>query len=219
VEEKVGVLLYFQNRLVRESIARLLEKKTDFKVIAANALTPATKEEILQSWADVVVVDSLQLILEEALPIQGLASKEHPIRFVLVAMADEPKLFLTAVSRGVSGYVLQDASAADVIAAIRGVAWGEAICPPHYTRLLFDYVAAQMSDLPNSRRRSRIGLTGREQQLVPLIRKGMTNKEIAAYLNLSEQTVKNHVHRILSKLGVGDRMEVFEACESRMLTL
>ena len=219
MEEKVGVLLYFQNRLVRESIARILEKKIDFEVIAAKALTPATKEEILQSCADVVVVDSLQLILEEAISIQSLASKEHPVSFVLVAMADEPKLFLTAVSRGVSGYVLQDASAADVIAAIRGVAKGEAICPSHYTRLLFDYVAAQMSDLPNSRRRSCIGLTSREQQLIPLIRKGMTNKEIAVYLNLSEQTIKNHVHRILHKLEVEDRMEVFEACESRMLSL
>jgi DNA-binding NarL/FixJ family response regulator len=219
VDAKVQVLLFFQNRLVRESIARILEKKTDLQVLGAKPLCPESKDEILHSCADVVVIDSLQLVLEEHLSIQNLGTKERPPRFVLVAMADEPKLFLRAAARGVSGYVLQDASAADVIAAIRGVARGEAICPPHYTRLLFDYVAAQMSDLPSSRRRSRIGLTGREQQLIPLIRKSMTNKEIATYLSLSKQTVKNHIHRILQKLGVEDRMEVFEACESRMFSL
>jgi DNA-binding NarL/FixJ family response regulator len=219
MDAKVQVLLFFQNRLVRESIARILEKKTDLQVLGAKPLCPESNDEILHSCADVVVIDSLQLVLEEQVSIQSLGTKEHPSRFVLVAMTDEPKLFLTAVARGVSGYVLQDASAADVIAAIRGVARGEAICPAHYTRLLFDYVAAQMSDLPSSRRRSRIGLTGREQQLIPLIRKGLTNKEIATYLSLSEQTVKNHIHRILHKLGVEDRMEVFEACESRMLSL
>jgi DNA-binding NarL/FixJ family response regulator len=60
-------------------------------------------------------------------------------------------------------------------------------------------------------------LTNREQQLVPMIGRGMTNKEIAAQLSLSEQTVKNHVHRILRKTGVEDRLSVFEACQTRTL--
>jgi DNA-binding NarL/FixJ family response regulator len=58
-----------------------------------------------------------------------------------------------------------------------------------------------------------LGLTRREQQLIPLIGRGMTNKEIAAQFGLSEETVKNHVHRILRKVGVEDRRGVFEACQ------
>jgi two-component system, NarL family, response regulator DevR len=219
VDKKVEVLLYFQNRLVRESIARILEKKIDLQIVAAKPLTSVSEQEISQSSADVLVIDSLQFILEMAASIPRLGSKERPLGCVLVAMADEPKRFLMAVSRGVSGYVLQDASATDVTAAIRAVARGEAICPPHYTRLLFNYVAEMMSDVPSGRRRSTVGLTGREQELIPLIRRGLTNKEIASRLGLSEQTVKNHVHRILRKLGAEDRLEVSEACVTQMLAI
>jgi two-component system, NarL family, response regulator DegU len=218
-DKKVQVLLYFQNRLVRESIARILEKKIDLQVIAAKSLTAISEQEIKQSSADVLVLDSLQFLLEMAASLPRFGSKEHPLGCVLVAMADEPKRFLMAVGRGVSGYVLQDASASDVTAAIRAVARGEAICPPHYTRLLFDYVATRMAEFPSGRRKSCVGLTGREQELIPFISRGLSNKEIANHLGLSEQTVKNHVHRILRKLGVDDRLDVSEACENQMLVM
>jgi two-component system, NarL family, response regulator DevR len=217
VEKKIGVLLLCQNRLARESIARILEKKTDIQVVAARPVTPTSKQEIAESNADVVVLDSLQLLLEDEIHISKQSSEERTIRCVLVAMADEPKNFLRAIRRGAIGYVLQDASASDVVAAIRAVGRGEAICPPQYTRVLFDYVAAQASGFPNSRTRSSTGLTSREQQLIPLIERGLTNKQIAAHLNLSEQTVKNHVHRILGKLGIGDRLDVSGVCQTELL--
>jgi len=62
--------------------------------------------------------------------------------------------------------------------------------------------------------RHNLGLTRREQQLVHMISRGLTNKEIASELNLSEQTVKNHVHRMLRKLGAGDRLAAVELCRS-----
>jgi DNA-binding NarL/FixJ family response regulator len=58
--------------------------------------------------------------------------------------------------------------------------------------------------------KAQLGLTRRQQQLVPLLAQGLTNKEIAAHLNLSEQTVKNHVHRMLQKVGADDRLSVVE---------
>ncbi len=219
MEKKIRVLLLCQNRLARESIARMLRKKSDIQVVAARPVTPTSKQEIAESNADVVVLDSLQLLLEDEMPISKRASEERTIRCVLVAMADEPKNFLRAIRRGAIGYVLQDASASDVVAAIRAVGRGEAICPPQYTRVLFDYVSAQASGFPNSRTRSSTGLTSREQQLIPLIERGLTNKQIAAHLNLSEQTVKNHVHRILGKLGIGDRLEVSEVCQTQLLEM
>jgi DNA-binding NarL/FixJ family response regulator len=96
---------------------------------------------------------------------------------------------------------------------------GGAICPPHFVRALFDYVASQSLDLPNARTRIQWGLSRREQQLIPLIGRGMTNKEIATQLSLSEQTVKNHVHRILRKVGVENRLGVFEACQPEARSL
>jgi two-component system response regulator DevR len=217
VERKLRVLVLCGNRLARESIARILEKKSDIQVAAAMPVTAISKEEIAESSADVVVLDSLHLLLNDQMPISKRASGEHPTKFILIAMADEPKDFLKAIRYGAVGYVLQDASAADVVSAIRAVGRGEAICPPQYTRVLFDYVAVRTFEFSRSRAKSSTGLTSREQQLIPLIERGLTNKQIAANLNLSEQTVKNHVHRILTKLGVTDRLEVSEACQAQLL--
>jgi DNA-binding NarL/FixJ family response regulator len=180
-------------------------------------VTAIAKDEITEAGADVIVLDSLHLLLEDHLPLSKPASGERPTKCILIAMADEPKHFLKAIRHGAVGYVLQDASAADVVNAIRAVGRGEAICPPQYTRVLFDYVAVRTSDFSRSRARSSTGLTSREQQLIPLIERGLTNKQIAANLNLSEQTVKNHVHRILGKLGVTDRLAVSEACQAQLL--
>ena len=64
-----------------------------------------------------------------------------------------------------------------------------------------------------------LGLTRREQQLVEMISRGFTNKEIATDLSLSEQTVKNHIHRVLRKLGVRDRLAAVEACRTQELSI
>jgi DNA-binding NarL/FixJ family response regulator len=80
--------------------------------------------------------------------------------------------------------------------------------------VLFDFVAAQTKELPDGRKRAKWGLTRREQELVPLIGRGLSNKEIGNYLGVSEQTVKNHIHRILRKVGVSDRLSIFDACQT-----
>ncbi len=85
--------------------------------------------------------------------------------------------------------------------------------------MLFDCFAQHAKALPNSQTRADLGLTRREQQLVPLIDPGMTNKDIAGQLNLSEQTVKNHIHRILRKVGAEDRLGIIEAFQTRTLGL
>jgi DNA-binding NarL/FixJ family response regulator len=217
VENKIGVRVLCCNRLLRESITRILAKKADVQVVASQLIGPNSKGEISDSGADVVVLDSLSFILENELCFTGAQSEIRSTKCVLVAMDEDQAHFLTAVRRGVLGYVLRDASAIDVVAAIRAVAIGEAVCPPRFARVLFDCVASQSAELPNSRARAQLGLTRREQQLIPLIGRGLTNKEIAGELSLSEQTVKNHIHRILRKVGVDDRLSVFEACQMHAL--
>ncbi|MGH9562023.1 MAG: LuxR C-terminal-related transcriptional regulator [Terracidiphilus sp.] len=162
--------------------------------------------------ADVVLLDSLEYLIDSpTLRHRDVLSGVAP-RHVLLAMEDDPSHFLRAVRKGAWGYVLQDASAADVVAALRTVAEGQVVCPPQYTRVLFEYIATHTEEMPSSRRRARWGLTRREQQLIPLIQRGLSNKEIADHFHLSEQTVKNHVHRILRKTGASDRLSISEAC-------
>jgi len=94
---------------------------------------------------------------------------------------------------------------------------GEAVCPPSLCLDLFDYVCQQSRLLPNFRVKQQLGLTRREQQLVEMIGRGLTNKEIAQQLNVAEQTIKNHVHRMLRKVGVNDRLAVVDLCRTQGL--
>jgi DNA-binding NarL/FixJ family response regulator len=217
LQKSTDVLILCNNRLLRESIARILAKKTDLNLIAALPIVADSRDQIGNSDPDVVVIDSLPFLLDCAACSSKTETIHRSFKCVLIAMQDDPGQFLTAVRSGALGYVLEDASAEDVVAAIRNVEQGTAVCPPRMARVLFDYIVSRATELPNHRMRAQLGLTRREQQLVPLISRGLTNKEIATQLNLSEQTVKNHVHRILRKVGVDDRLSVLEVCQSQLL--
>jgi two-component system NarL family response regulator len=123
--------------------------------------------------------------------------------------ADEEQ-FIAAIRSGATGYLLQDASASDVVAAVRAVFRGEAVCPPQLCSSLFRFVAQMASDIPVQNAPPKPDLTLRQQQLVNLVAKGLTNKEIASHLNLSEFTVRNHIHRILKQVDAGSRSEAVE---------
>jgi two-component system, NarL family, response regulator DevR len=218
VEKPTSVLILCCNRILKESITRILNKRSEFQVIAPASPAPDFRHEFADAPADVVVLDSLHLLGEDSVFLRG-ENNSRAMKCVLVAMKDDQTRFLTAIRLGALGYVLQEATAAEVIASIRAVAQGEAVCPARYARALFDYFASQTAALPNSRTRTQFGLTRREQQLVPLIERGMTNKEIANELNLSEQTVKNHIHRILRKVGADDRLSIPDAFQAQILGL
>jgi DNA-binding NarL/FixJ family response regulator len=218
LQNKIRVFIYCCNRLLGQSIAHILTKKVEFRVIAALPALGATVQGICQANS-VAVLDSLHLLSVHKEQFANAACGNQPVRPLLIAMEDSHEQFLRAIRHGASGYVLQDASAMDVVSAIRTVAQGEAACPPRMTRALFDYVARVSSRSRNSAGASEKALTRRERELVPLIGNGLTNKEIAARLNLSEETIKSHIHRILRKVGAEDRRGVFEACQTSDLTM
>src|SRR5277367_510971 len=209
------VAIWCVNRLLRESIARILTKRTDFEILSAQADCSASCEQVRDSGADVLVLDSLDLLFDNSASRAAHGKHDQPVKTVLIAMNDDRSSFLTAIRRGARGYVLQNASAADVVSAVRTVAEGHAVCPAHYTEVLFDYVATQTAELPDSQKQAQWGLTRREQQLIPLIGRGLTNKEIANHFSISEQTVKNHVHRILRKVGVVDRLSIYRVFQNK----
>jgi two-component system NarL family response regulator len=168
-----------------------------------------TARRVLESNCDVLVIDSLQTAL---LPANiALESGDHAsFRAVVIAMDSNEGQFLAAVRSGVTGYLLQDASASDVVAAVRAVYRGEAVCPPQLCSALFRFVAHMVDEIPVKRSAPRPDLTLRQQQLMVLVAKGLTNKEIASQLNLSEFTVRNHIHRILKQVDAGSRSEAVE---------
>jgi len=209
---KAAVFLLAQNRLLREALARILDKKSDIQVVGASSFSASAGSEIVQALPDVLVMDCSAGTDSYLELIQEVRSNILHLKIVLIGMDDEEPTFLKAVRAGALGYVLKDASALEVVATVRAVAAGQAVCPPNLCACLFRYVSRQWDQVPSYQVKLGLGLTSREQQLVYLIGRGMTNKEIATQLKLAEQTVRNHVHRMLRKVGASDRLAVVELC-------
>jgi DNA-binding NarL/FixJ family response regulator len=205
------VFLLAESRLLREALIRLLSKKSDVCVVGANAYSPGAHEEIIAKHPHIILLDSNGLSFSGATLIPSLRTSLRNLRVVMVDMDADESTFLKAVRAGVVGYVLKDASAVEVAATIRAVAAGEAVCPPSLSMVLFRSLAQQMSEPPAISWGADLRLSRREQQLAELLRERLTNKEIAARLNLSEQTVKNHVHHILRKVGAPNRFTIASA--------
>lgn len=220
VDESINVYVISRNRLLRESLARILKKQNDISILTGDAINAATLREICDARVDVVLLDSITAILDDAEQFRTLRKARPEVNFVVVCMEENEQTFLRAVQLGVIGYVLKEASAMEVTLAVRSGARGEASCPPRLCRYLFEFVARHTNDeFPTARMKELMNLTRREQLLLPLLARGLTNKEIAEQLNLSEQTVKNYVHRILRKTGVQDRLAAVEVCRSAGLYL
>lgn len=205
----IRVHLLIENRLLREALVRLFRKRPDLLVVGETSPVSESPLAVLETQCDVVVGDTFFAGRLQS----GVFTKRELIagcKIILIGMEPDKDRFVAAVRSGVAAYLLQEASASDVVAAVRAVFRGEAVCPPQLCSELFRLVnqLPELTSLPDSI--SRPDLTLRQQQLVCLVAKGLTNKEIASQLNLSEFTVRNHIHRILKQVDAESRSEAVE---------
>jgi len=206
----IRVFLLIENRLLRESLVRLFRNRSDLTVVGQSGQADLSVQQVLDSDCDVLVVASF---LGNYLPASITLDRIGQLGFkvVLIGMDCDEEQFLATIRAGVTGYLLKDASASDMLNAVRSVFRGEAICPPQLCSTLFRFVAQMARERPQQTTSPKPYLTLRQQQLVTLVAKGLTNKEIASRLNLSQFTVRNHVHRILKEVGAGSRSEAVDA--------
>jgi DNA-binding NarL/FixJ family response regulator len=208
ISGKISIFLVTRNRLLGEALTKIIGEKGDLQVVGAAPFSPETTDKILSAVPDVLLLDST-LDTQTGLEIIPEMHRCAPqAKIVLIGMDPDKEVFLNAVHEGVVGYVLKDASSKEVTEAVRAIARGAAVCPPELCLTLFQYVCSGVSFQAGRR----LGLTRREQQLVAMIGRGLTNKEIAVQLNVSEHTVKNQVHRMLQKVGVNRRLAIVELC-------
>jgi len=195
---------------MRETLAKLLVKRGEFRLSGVSPYVPDITRLIGASGPDVLILDSVTARLSDCAFVSDIVSQFPEIKVVLIDMDEDPEIFLECVRAGAVGYFLEDASAAEVVSGVQAVANGRAICPPQLSLSLFRAFSRQWTALPNARIKLELGLTRRQQQLIPLIAQGLTNKEIASQLNLSEGTIKNHIHEILRRVGASDRLQVVD---------
>lgn len=207
--EAIRVFLLIENRLLREALVRLFRKRSDLVVVGQSGQADLDIQQVVGSNCDVLVVASFQTNwLPASITLDCIG--QLGFKVVLIGMDSDEEQFLATVRAGVTGYLLKDASASDVLNAVRSVYRGEAVCPPQLCSTLFRFVAQTAKEMPAQGQVSRPELTLRQQQLVSLVAKGLTNKEIASLLNLSEFTVRNHIHRILKQVDAESRSEAVD---------
>jgi DNA-binding NarL/FixJ family response regulator len=209
----LNVYLLAENRLLRETLARLLQKRGGITVVGVSRYTESSVAEICASRCSILLMDSL-VTTEEMILLGDLFEKVPEVKVVLFGMDQDAGVFLKSAYCGVSGYLLKDASASEIIAAVRAVAQGEAAWPPQLCMDLVRHLSHEYrmrAKLGISSGSAKYCLTARQLELMRLVDRGLTNKEIAVNLNLSEFTVKNHIRRVMREVDADDRHEAVDA--------
>jgi DNA-binding NarL/FixJ family response regulator len=215
MEQRSRVYIAAENRLLREALSRMLARQGEIEVVGLNCTGPFRPEGLIEDEADILLLTSRGSLAEDIFVIRQVRLTAPTVRILLVGMTEDETEFFQYVRAGIRGYLPRDASAEDVVEAMQAVHAGEAVCPGSLCALLFRFFEREATSVHSATVHPRLGLTRREQQIVPLIAQGLTNKEIANQFCLSEQTVKNHLYRMKHKVGAGDRFGIVHLCRTQ----
>jgi DNA-binding NarL/FixJ family response regulator len=207
ISSPTKVFVMAENRLLRETLVRLFRKRSEISIVGDTCCSDSVIENIVYAKTDVLLLDCFNT---KPVPDDWLTDLQESIpdvKVILFGMDEDPDVFLRAVRLGIAGYVLKSASATDLLDAVRTVAQGEAACPPKFCKVLFKMLADGTTEEKDERSISQFDLTQRQRQLMSLVAMGLSNKEIAANLNLSEFTVKNHIYRVMKQVDAQNRHE------------
>jgi DNA-binding NarL/FixJ family response regulator len=216
---KTRTFVAAENRLLRETLSRLLMRRKDLEIVGQSSAIPEMTESLRKTKASILLLNSTASHQEDLRLVRAVQELEEPIRIVMMGMKAEGAEFLQCVRAGATGYLLMDASTDEVVEAIRVVREGGAACPTKLCMALFQYLQQEMGESPSLSVREHVGFTRKEQQILRLVAQGMTNKEIALECCLSEQTVKNHLYRMNQKVGTEDRFDMVRFCRARGVSL
>jgi DNA-binding NarL/FixJ family response regulator len=212
----IRVLVVDDQDMVREGFAALLGAQPDIEVIAQAADGVAGVAAARAARPDVVLMD-VRMPKMDGLEAARMIVADGTAKVLMLTTFDLDEYVYAALRAGASGFLLKDAPAAELVHAVRVVASGEALLAPSVTRRLIEDFARRPSP-GRTAPPSLASLTARETEVLALIAQGLSNQEIAATLVVAEQTVKTHVSRILTKLGLRDRAQaVVVAYESGLV--
>ena len=209
------VFIAAENRLLRDALTRMLAKRSELDISGQGSVTEELIEHLEPTSTEVLLLSSTSALAEDLTLVRTIRKRLPEVRILLLGMNGGSAEFLQCVRAGVAGYLPRDASAEEVLEGIRTVCEGGAVCSASLCLLLFRYFERESSSLPSATVRERLGFTRREQQIIPLIAQGFSNKEIASHFCLSEQTVKNHLYRMKQKAGAGDRLSIVRLCRTQ----
>jgi NarL family two-component system response regulator LiaR len=201
VTDKISVFIADDHPVVRQGLASFLKLQPDIDLIGEAADGRDAVERVLDLMPDVVLMDLAMPVVDGIEAIRRIRARSPSTKVIaLTSFSEEARLF-AAVKAGAAGYLLKDTDPAEIVRGIRMVSVGEALISPAAAAKLMQEFADTSADQTGE------PLTAREIEVLRLIAQGLSNREIATELVLSEKTVKTHVSNILAKLHLADRTQ------------
>lgn len=205
----IRVMLVDDQVLLRTGFRMVLAAQPDMEVVAEAGDGVEALEALAGTAVDVVLMDVRMPRLDGVEATRRICAQENPPKVLILTTFDLDEYAFSALKAGASGFMLKDVPPGELLGAIRSVHSGDAVVAPSTTRRLLDRFTPMLPSTANEPTSAELGrLTDREREVMLLVAQGLSNGEIAARLVLSEATVKTHVGRILTKLGLRDRVQV-----------
>ncbi|MEJ5199689.1 MAG: response regulator transcription factor [Anaerolineae bacterium] len=203
----IRILLVDDQRLMREGLRMLLELEPDLEVVGEAADGAAALSEYARLLPDVVLMDIRMPGMDGVEATRRIRERWPDARIIIVTTFDEDAYVFDGLRAGALGYLLKDISGHDLAQAVRTVAAGGALIQPSVAaRVVAEFARLAAPARPPTERLPE-PLSEREQEILKLVARGLTNREIADRLALAEGTVKNYVTAILGKIGARDRTQ------------
>jgi DNA-binding NarL/FixJ family response regulator len=200
--DKIRLLVADDHPVVRDGLVAMLSTQPDFEVVGAAATGQETVDYANKLLPDVILLDLEMPGLDGAGAIRRLRNSQPEARAIVFTAFDTDERILDAVRAGAQGYLLKGAPREEIFNAVRVVHMGGSLLQPIVASRLLRHVRQGL--LPGRSPE----LTARELEVVRLLSRGLTNKEIAARLGIRERTAKFHVGCIMRKFGAGNRTEI-----------
>ncbi len=207
----IRLVLVDDQELVRTGFRMILEAEDDLTVVGEAADGAEALAVITETQPDVVLMDVRMPIMDGVEATRRLAERGNTARIVILTTFDLDDYVWAALQNGASGFMLKEAAAADLAAAVRVVADGQALLAPTVTRRLIERYRDGGFAGVETPLDGYTDLTDREVEVFQLLARGRSNAEIATELYVGETTVKTHVGRVLQKLGLRDRVQAVVA--------
>ena len=208
MSEPIRVVIVDDQGMVRAGFTSLLSGEPDIDVVGDAGDGEAAVELVTRLEPDVTLMDIRMPVLDGIAATRRLLEAGVPTKVLVLTTFDLDEYVFEALRAGASGFLLKDAPAEELSAAIRVVAAGESMLAPIVTRRVIDAFVRRAPTVSRPAMDDRIGLlTPRELEVLGLMARGMSNSDIAETLFVSEGTTKTHVSNVLAKLGLRDRVQ------------
>ncbi|MEU3147841.1 MULTISPECIES: response regulator transcription factor [unclassified Streptomyces] len=204
-ERHIRVFLLDDHEVVRRGVHDLLNDEPDITVVGEAATVEQALVRVPALRPDVAVLDVRLPDGDGVTVCRELRSTLPDLACLMLTSFDDEEALLDSIMAGASGYVLKQIQGSDLVTAVRTVASGQSLLDPSATTRLMARLRQEKE--PEEEQDALPGLTEREREILALIGEGLTNRQIGQRLYLAEKTVKNHISRLLAKLGVERRIQ------------